>query len=93
MAIRLKLQTLKNMRGNTSLFLKLADEFNLSNIPTVRRWMRENKPNGPLTSKAALTIISDAINVSEAKLVEEVNNETNSKRVPDTTPALSGPFS
>ncbi len=86
MAKRLTAQTILNMRGNTSLFIDLANEYELSNIPTIRRWLRENKKNGPLTTKGALAIISKAINVPEAKLLEEVNNEVDKKRVPDHEP-------
>jgi len=78
------------MRGNTALFVDLANEFQLSNIPTVRRWIRENKINGPLTSKASLSLISKALNVPELNLLEEVKNETNSKRRTDPYPAISG---
>jgi len=93
MAIRLKTSTLANMKGNSLLLGRLTRDNELNTVETIRRWMRQNKVNGPLTSIANLKIISDAINVSEAKLVEEVNNETNSKRVPDPDTALSGPFS
>jgi len=93
MAIRLTTSTLNSMRGNTSLFTKIAVENDLNTIETVRRWMRENRNNGPLTSVANIRIISEAINVTESKIVEEVSNETNCKRMPDFVPIGPGPVS
>ncbi|MFH1118217.1 MAG: hypothetical protein V1775_00230 [Bacteroidota bacterium] len=88
--MRLKLETLRNMTGQTHLFLKLAKEFNLNNIETVRRWMRVNKNNGPLTAKSSLIIISIALNMPEELLTEEVTNEIISKRISDPCLAESG---
>lgn len=79
MAKRLKIETIRSMRGQTQLFVKLAQENDLQNIETVRRWLRMNKPNGPLTSKSALGIISLALNVTETRLLEDFDYETNNK--------------
>jgi hypothetical protein len=88
MAKRLKIETIRSMRGQTQLFIKLAQENDLQNIETVRRWIRVNKPNGPLTSKSALSIISVALNVPETRLLENFDYETNVKRIESLNPSL-----
>jgi len=90
MAIRLTEQTILNMRGQTALFVKITDEFGLNSLETIRRWMRANKPNGPLTSKTSLNIISKALNVPEHLLLETISHELNPKRSISAESALSG---
>jgi len=75
MAKRLKPETLKSMRGQTPLFLQLVEDFGLESLETVRRWMRANKPNGPLTSEAALRIVSKALDLPAELLTEEIELE------------------
>ena len=69
MIVRLKRETIKSMSGQIPLFKEIMEDFNLESIETVRRWLRENKPNGPLTSKAALNIISKGLSVPEEYLI------------------------
>jgi hypothetical protein len=90
MAKRLRIETIRGMRGQTRLFVKITEEFGMQNIETVRRWMRTNKPNGPLTSTAALEIISQALNVPETNLLEDFDYETYTKRVCSVEAPLSG---
>jgi len=90
MAIRLTTQTLANMRGNTPLFVSIVKENELNTVETVRRWMRQNKLNGPLTSIANLALISNALNVPIKYLTESLTDETNRKRKPDPYPAITG---
>jgi len=80
MAKRLRIETIRGMRGQTQLFVQITDEFGLANIETIRRWLRENKPNGPLTAKAALGLISTALYVPEVKLLEDFEYEANAQR-------------
>jgi hypothetical protein len=90
MANRLKKETILGMRGQTLLLLNITKEFKLQNIETIRRWLRTNKPNGPLTSKAALAIISQALNVPEINLIEEFIYEIDTKRNYCNVPSQSG---
>lgn len=90
MAIRLTKQAILSMRGQTSLFVEITNEYGLQNLETIRRWMRANKPNGPLTSKTALNMISIALNVPEENLLENVEHGTNAKRINSVEPACSG---
>jgi len=90
MAIKLKRETILGMRGQTHLLLNITKEFKLQNIETIRRWLRANKPNGPLTSKAALAIISLALNVPEINLIEEFIYEIDTKRTHGIEPSQSG---
>ena len=92
MAIRLTTSTLNSMRGNTALLREIAIENDLNTLETVRRWMRQNKGNGPLTSISSLRLISEAINVPESKLMEESKNETDCKRMSSPEPAGQRPF-
>jgi hypothetical protein len=87
MAKRLRIETIRGMRGQTQLFVKITEEFELQNIETIRRWLRENKPNGPLTAKAALVLISTALNVPEIKLLEDIEYEANTERNRSTQPS------
>ena len=80
MAFRLKESAIKAMRGQTELFYLICEEFKKNNIETVRRWVRQNEINGPLTTRAALELISDALNVPINRLLHFVDDETNSKR-------------
>ena len=90
MATRLTPSTLLNMRGNTPLFIALAYENKIDTLETVRRWMRQNKPNGPLTSMGNLFLISSVLNVPIEYLTESKENETIREGVPDSSPVSSG---
>ena len=90
MAIRLTQSTIRSMRGQTDLFAEITEEFGLNNLETIRRWMRANKANGPLTSKSALRIISRKLNVPEKYLFESFENEINLKRSSSAEPVGSG---
>jgi hypothetical protein len=78
------------MRGQTDLFLQLTSEFNKSSLETIRRWMRANELNGPLTTKAALSIISISLNVPEHELLESIENENFNKGRVSADPAGKG---
>lgn len=93
MAIQLKETTLKNLKGQTDIYVSLAEEFGLNDIASIRRWLRLNKPNGPLTTKAALTIIAEGTGIPADLLTEESNNENYSRGVEDSEPACSRPHS
>jgi len=93
MAIRLNQKAVMNVKGNTKVLVNIAEEFGLNNISTVRRWLRDNKVNGPLTTKAALKIISLSTGVPEGLLTEDPKNETNPKGVCSTDTAGTRPFS
>jgi len=88
MAKRLKIETIRSMRGQTQLFVQIAQENGLQNIETVRRWLRMNKPNGPLTCKSTLGIISIALNVPETSLLEDFDHETYNKRAGSPKPTV-----
>lgn len=90
MGIQLKASVIKNMIGHTDLFQTLAKELGRGNIETVRRWMRANKPNGPLTTKAALCLISESLDMPFDLLTEENNHGTINQRVSDSDPSIEG---
>lgn len=90
MAVRLKNSTIRSMRGQTDLYQELISEFNKSSLETIRRWMRANEVNGPLTTKAALNIISISLNVSEHELLESIENENFYQRRVSADPAGKG---
>lgn len=93
MAIRLKPAVILSLKGQTAVLVELAEEYGLNNIESIRRWMRKNKSNGPLTTKAALKIISRRLMIPEADLTEETKHETDSKGINDLEPAGARPFS
>jgi hypothetical protein len=90
MGIKLTSAAIRSMRGQTDLFHEITDEFGLNNIETIRRWMRVNKVNGPLTSKSALSIISRKLNVPEENLLETFYHETNCKGSKSAEPVSTG---
>lgn len=56
----------------------LRDEFGLDQewgIRCVNRWIKRNRPNGQLTSKASLEILKKWLNVPERDLLQEANDD------------------
>jgi hypothetical protein len=49
---------------------RLALEFNCS-VPTVERWIKDNKENGDLTKSMALQILSEELNLTDTEILEE----------------------
>lgn len=70
MSVKLKPETIRSLRGQVPLFEMLKSELNIRHIDTIRRWLRENKENGPLTTKGALGVISKGLKVPEKYLIE-----------------------
>lgn len=70
MSVRLKPETVRSLRGQLPLFELLKSELNIKHTDTIRRWLRENSFNGPLTTKGALDVISKGLKVPEKYLIE-----------------------
>jgi len=75
----LKKETIKNLYGQTALFRMLMDECNVVNMETIRRWIRANKPNGPLTAITTLEIIAEITKIPLELLTEQYNETPNPK--------------
>ena len=64
-------------------------DFQITNMETIRRWIRANRPNGQLTSKSALKILAVGLNIAEKELLEEFEQEPdirNTARVDSNEP-------
>ena len=80
MPIFLTSETISKLRERTDIKRKIVEEFGLEpehGLRTVNRWLKQNKPNNPLTCKAALLIISKWLCMSEKSLINE--KESNQK--------------
>lgn len=75
MSKRLTEKTIRAMRGQTELFIRIMDARGVKNIETIRRWVRQNEPDGPLTAIGTLSLISEATNVNLKNLTEDVITE------------------
>lgn len=93
MGIRLKYKVLKNLSGQTDIYQRIAEEHMIVSLHTIRRWARENKANGPLTTLTSLKIISQGTGIALENLTEECHDnamEFNGKRVSGNIYALTG---
>lgn len=75
MAKKIKQIHISNLRYRTDIKKRLMIDFRINNIESIRRWIRANRPNGPLTSKSSLKILAIGLSVSEKELLEEFDNE------------------
>lgn len=93
MGIRLKTRVIKNLIGQTDVYARIAEEHKIASIHTIRRWARENKTNGPLTTIASLKIISQGTGIEIENLTDECHDNTtefNSQRVPGDNNVVEG---
>lgn len=57
------------MKGNSRVKNRLALEMNTS-VYSVDRWIKENEPNGRLTTVRAVQIIAEEADLSESEILE-----------------------
>lgn len=77
MAKKLSTEALVKLKLRKDIKLILVNEFGLDpvwGIESVRRWMRQNKPNSPLTTKASLRILTKELNMPEGKILIDHEN-------------------
>lgn len=61
--MKIKTEIIERINGRADIKRALIGAFNVSRA-SVWRFLKENETNGPLTTAAALKIISDGLNVS-----------------------------
>lgn len=78
MSIILATEAIQKLKTRTDVKKILVEEFGLepvSGLRTVNRWIKQNKPNNPLTCKASLLILSRWLLMSEKTLINESNEQ------------------
>jgi len=74
MPIILKSEVVDQVQSRRDIKILIAEEYGLSptmGVRTVNRWLRQNRGNSPLTTKAALRIIAKHLFISEKNLTDE----------------------
>lgn len=80
MAIRIKEKYIAKLKRQTLIIDRLLNENGLINVESIRRWYRNNDPNGPLTSLPNIKILAHGLNINEDELTEQTENGTHKVR-------------
>lgn len=80
MAIRIKEKYITKLKRQTLIIEKLLEENGLKNVESIRRWYRNNDPNGPLTSLPNIKILASGLYINEDELTEQAENGTHKIR-------------
>lgn len=79
MAYKLKPNIVRSIKGQTCFYHDIMREFGLTTIFSVRRWLKENRPNGPLTTTIAVEILAETLDLPIEMILETVNPSENDK--------------
>ena len=90
MALRIKEKYIKKLKRQTLIIDRLLKENGLINVESIRRWYRNNDPNGPLTSLPNIKILAHGLNIDEDELTEQAKNGTHKIRKRSPGPVVSG---